>query len=258
MRARLQRYVNEHSATYIVLLSACEVVDVNGSNAFPYVHFNSKWRVDCKEVRCCCTYDNQTLKISIFCSYYLNWITRRICSVRRPSAAGCSKCLTFCSRDMTFCVKVSNIATNFVVKRCKYKYWIAFCRFSRVIWIASERRAIFSCTANALHLICSSFRCNSYGPWHRQNAIQCLNNKPHTVAHTFHTVWFAKAGLTYAFTTYCITWFCIICVARACFVTPFSKWSRSASCNFSQQNSYSYQKYQIRFESKIIAAFKLG
>ena len=51
---------------------------------------------------------------------------------------------------MWHCVKVSNIATNFVVKRCKYKYWIAFCRCSR---------------ANAVHLICFSFRCNSYGPW---------------------------------------------------------------------------------------------
>ena len=30
MRAWLQRYVNQHSATYIILLSAYEVVDVNG------------------------------------------------------------------------------------------------------------------------------------------------------------------------------------------------------------------------------------
>ena len=30
MRAWLHRYVNQHSATYIVLLSAYEVVDVNG------------------------------------------------------------------------------------------------------------------------------------------------------------------------------------------------------------------------------------
>ena len=42
-----------------------------------------------------------------------------------------------------FCVKVSNIATTFVVKRCKYKYWIAFCRCSRLSWIASERIANF-------------------------------------------------------------------------------------------------------------------
>ena len=34
MRAWLQRYVNEHSAIYIVPLSAYEVEDVNGSNAF--------------------------------------------------------------------------------------------------------------------------------------------------------------------------------------------------------------------------------
>ena len=46
MRAWLHRYVNQHSATYIVLLSAYEVVDVNGYNAFPYVHFKSKWHVD--------------------------------------------------------------------------------------------------------------------------------------------------------------------------------------------------------------------
>ena len=32
-----------------------------------------------KEVRCCCIYDNQTLKISIFCSYYLHWTQRRLC-----------------------------------------------------------------------------------------------------------------------------------------------------------------------------------
>ena len=100
MRAWLQRYVNEQSATYIVLLSAYEVVYVNGSNAFPYVHFNSKWHLDCKKVRCCCIYNNQTLKISIFYLYYLNWITRRICSVRRLSAAGCSKCLTFCTFEI--------------------------------------------------------------------------------------------------------------------------------------------------------------
>ena len=98
----------------------------------------------CKEVRCCCIYDNQTLKISIFCSYYC--IIRRLCSVRHPSV-GFSKCHTFCTFEIWeiwhFCVKVSNIATNFVVKRCKYKYWIAFCRCSRVIWIASERKANF-------------------------------------------------------------------------------------------------------------------
>ena len=46
MRAWLHRYVNLHSATYIILLSAYVVV-VNGSkNAFPYVHFKSKWHVD--------------------------------------------------------------------------------------------------------------------------------------------------------------------------------------------------------------------
>ena len=65
---------------------------------------------------------------------------------------------------MTFCVKVSNIATNFVVKRCKYKYWIAFCRCSRAIWIASERRANFH--APLIHMARE----------HRQNAIQCLIN----------------------------------------------------------------------------------
>ena len=56
------------------------------------------------------------------------------------------------------------------------------------------KKSKFPCTANAVHLICSSFRCNSYRPWtpgawkfallsdaihiareHRQNAIQCLN-----------------------------------------------------------------------------------
>ena len=42
----LHRYANQHSAIYIVLLSAYEVVDVNSLNAFPYVHFKSKWHVD--------------------------------------------------------------------------------------------------------------------------------------------------------------------------------------------------------------------
>ena len=92
----------------------------------------------------------------------MHWITRRLCSVRHPSAS-CSKCLTFCTFEIWeiwhFCVKVSNIAKNFVLKRCKYKYWIAFCRCSRAIWIASER------IAYAVHLIYYSFRCNSYGPW---------------------------------------------------------------------------------------------
>ena len=47
MRAWLHRdHANQHSAIYIVLLSAYEVVDVNGWNAFPYIHFKSKWHVD--------------------------------------------------------------------------------------------------------------------------------------------------------------------------------------------------------------------
>ena len=41
MRAWLHRYANQHSAIYIVLLSAYEVVDVNDWNTFPYVHFKS-------------------------------------------------------------------------------------------------------------------------------------------------------------------------------------------------------------------------
>ena len=149
MRAWLHHYVNQHSTTYIVLLSAyeVEVVDVNGLNAFPYVHFKRKWHVDCKEVRCCCIYDNQTLKISIFCSYFLHWITPRLCSVRHPSACWLFLLSHFCTFEIWeiwhFCVKVSNIATNFIVKRCKYKYWIAFCWCSRAIWIASDWIANF-------------------------------------------------------------------------------------------------------------------
>ena len=46
MRAWLHRYLNQHIAIYNVLLSVYEVVDVNGENAFPYVHFKSKWHVD--------------------------------------------------------------------------------------------------------------------------------------------------------------------------------------------------------------------
>ena len=132
----------------------------------------------CKEVRCCCIYDNQTLKMSIFCSYYLHWITPRLCSVRHPSGAGCSKCFTFCTFEIWeiwhFCVKVSNTTTNFVVKRCKYKYWIAFCRCSRAIWIASERKANFHEPLTR----CIQFAFLSdpihMAREHRQNAIQCL------------------------------------------------------------------------------------
>ena len=40
----------------------------------------------CKEVRCCCSYDNQTFKILIFCSYYLHCITQRLRSIRHSSA----------------------------------------------------------------------------------------------------------------------------------------------------------------------------
>ena len=100
MRAWLPRYVNEQSATFIVLLSAYEVVDVNGSNAFPYVHFNSKWYVHCKEVRCCCIYDNQTLKYQSFIRIIWTGSHGWICSVRRPSATGCSKCLNFCTFEI--------------------------------------------------------------------------------------------------------------------------------------------------------------
>ena len=46
MRAFLPRYVNQYSATYIVLISAYEVEDVNRENAFPYAYFKSKWHED--------------------------------------------------------------------------------------------------------------------------------------------------------------------------------------------------------------------
>ena len=99
----------------------------------------------------------------------LHWITRRLCSVRHPSGAGCSKCLTFCTFEIWdiwhFCVKVSNTTTDFVVKRCKYKYWIAIFRCSSAIWIASERSIKFAFLSDAIHMARE----------HRQNAIQCLN-----------------------------------------------------------------------------------
>ena len=40
-----------------------------------------------------------------------------------------------------------------------FKHWIAFCRCSRAIWMASER------IATQCMKFCYSFRCNSYGPW---------------------------------------------------------------------------------------------
>ena len=61
---------------------------------------NSSYHVDCK-VRCCCINDNETFKISIFYSYYLNWITRRFVQfVVRQLLAGCSKCITFCTFEI--------------------------------------------------------------------------------------------------------------------------------------------------------------
>ena len=99
--------------------------------------------------------------ISIFCLYYLHWITRRLFSVRHPSGAGCSKCLTFCTCEIWeiwhFCVKESNTTTNFVVKRCKYKYWIAFVGVHGPYELHRKEKQI-ECTGE-----------------HRQNAIQCLN-----------------------------------------------------------------------------------
>ena len=118
----------------------------------------------CKEVRCCCIYDNQTFKLSIFCSYDLHWITRRLFPVPHPSVAGCSKCLSSCTFKIWeiwhFFVKVSNTTTNFVVKRLRY--WIAFCRCSRAIWIASERKE------NWMHRV-------SYGPWTPTKCDSMLN-----------------------------------------------------------------------------------
>ena len=117
--------------------------------------------------------------MSIFSSYYLHWITRRLCSVRHPSGAGCSKCLTFCMFEIWeiwhFCVKVSNTATNFVVKRCKSKYWIAFCRCSRAIWIASEWKANFHAPLTRCFQFAFLSDAIHMAREHRQNAIQCLN-----------------------------------------------------------------------------------
>ena len=58
-----------------------------------------------------------------------------------------------------FCLILRKTGTKALVRECcrLNKHWIAFCRCSRAIWIASERIAV--------HLICYSFRCNSYGPW---------------------------------------------------------------------------------------------
>ena len=80
MRACLHRYVNQHSATYIVLLSAYKVVDVNDKNAFPNRLMSIASRFVKKKQD-----DNQTSKMSIFGSYHLHWITRWLCSVRHPS-----------------------------------------------------------------------------------------------------------------------------------------------------------------------------
>ena len=101
-------------------------------------------------------------------------------SFRNPSGAGCSKFLTFCTFEIWeiwyFCVKVSNTATNFVVKRCEYKYWIAFCRCSRAIWIASDRKANFHAPL-LTRCIQFAFLSDAFhmAREHRQNAIQCLN-----------------------------------------------------------------------------------
>ena len=132
----------------------------------------------------------------------MHWTTRRLCSVHHPSAAGCSKYLTFCTFEIWeiwhFCVKlkVSNIATNFVVKRCKYKYWIAFCCVFTGHMNCIGKNSKLSCTAYAVHLICSSFRCNSYGPWTQTKFDSMLpwideddiNNESKTTSYMHHDV----------------------------------------------------------------------
>ena len=132
--------------------------------------------------------------------YYLHWITRRLCSVRHPSA-GCYKCLTFCTFEIWeiwhFCIKVSNITTNFVVKICKYKYWITFCQCSRAIWIASERTANvhapltwciqFAIISLAIHMARENW----------QNVIQCLND-----AMTKHLYMYSHVNVTQAWDNY--------------------------------------------------------
>ena len=92
-----------------------------------------------------------------------------------------------CISSFVFYIKVSNIATSFVVKRCKYKYWIAFCRCSRAIWIASERKANFH--APLTRCIWFAFLSDAIhmAREHRQNAIQCLNKEyVYSARHTFY------------------------------------------------------------------------
>ena len=127
-------------------------------------------------------------KVSIFLKSQLSQnyrflgsgITWRLCSVRHPSGAGCSKCLFVRLKSERYDIFVlkSNTATYFVVKRCKYKYWIAYCRCSHVIWIASERKANFHAQVRQCMKICFSFWCNSYGPWTPTKCDSMLKNRP--------------------------------------------------------------------------------
>ena len=53
-----------------------------------------------------------------------------------------------------------------------------------------------------------------------------------TIVPTVSTFWFAITRFTWTFTTKRITWFCMPCVARACFIASLAKCPRSTSCNF--------------------------
>ena len=92
-------------------------------------------------------------------------------------------------REITFFVLKSAISWQTLLQKdvhCKYKYWIAFCRCSRAIWIASERIANF----HALLTRCIKFAILSYAIHmareHRQTVIprktefseNCLSPRP--------------------------------------------------------------------------------
>ena len=65
------------------------------------------------------------------------------------------------------------------------------------------KKSKFSCTANAVHLICFSFRCNSYGPWtptkcdSMPNWMICRHKLNHfTVTKTRFTAPLTRSGKT--------------------------------------------------------------
>ena len=96
----------------------------------------------------------KTFPVFDFCIYHYDLFSMVVlCSLNPPPL----------SHTHTTTKNTGSMFAYFLVKKSEtrfhtFRHWIAFCRCSRAIWIASERKANYM-------KICFSFRCNSYGPW---------------------------------------------------------------------------------------------